>query len=331
MLVSDFKLNAPEGTPDGFLELLPNNCFEKGCNAPMEISEALTDLHCSNPRCPIKVKMRMRAMLQSIGVKGVGKEVAGQIIDKFGVDNPLMLFAYNPDEDGTLTDSMSMDVSRKIYNQLQEKKSYTLWEYVRLANLPYIQTSALHIFEGFDNLDDAYKEIEDGGVDFIISKLNIKKGSEEDETQSVSIRAVKVFETLLTFKKDLYEAISWVTIIKKNDGSIISYKAVCSDEVGSPFRTKADFYGTVNNRFKDNFHVDFLGSVTKGIDFLIWAGADGSPARLTSKVKKVRAWNEQYKQKKADGKLKDSDHEIPIMTAKQFIMMLESMSEEIGE
>ena len=69
--------------------------------------------------------------------------------------------------------------------------------------------------------------------------------------------------------------------------------------------------------------------MTKSIDYLIWAGADGSPARLTSKVKKVRAWNEQYKQKKAEGKLKDTDHEIPIMTAKQFIMMLETMTEEL--
>ncbi len=328
MLVSDFKDNAPVDVPDEFLSLLPTMCIEPGCNAPMEISEALTDLHCSNPRCPIKVKMRMRAMLQSIGVKGVGKEVAGQIIDKFELDNPLMLFSYVPEEDGTLTDSMSMEVSMKIYNQLKEKKSYTLWEYVRLANLPYIQTSALHIFESYDNLDDAYKDIESGGVDFIINKLNIKKGSEEDETQSVSIRAIKVFETLLTFKKDLYEAIGGVNIIKKNDGSIISFKAVCSDEVGSPFKTKADFYATVNNKFSDSFHVDFLGSVTKGIDYLIWAGADGSPARLTSKVKKVRAWNEQYKQKEVEGKLKPSDHEIPIMTAKQFIMMLEAMSEE---
>lgn len=329
MLVSDFKDNAPVDVPDGFLSLLPTKCIEPGCNAPMEISEALTDLHCSNPRCPIKVKMRMRAMLQSIGVKGIGKEVAGQIIDKFEIDNPLLLFSYVPEEDGTLTDSMSMEVSQKIYEQLKEKKDYTLWEYVRLANLPFIQTSALHIFEKYDNLDDAYNDIENGGVDFIVDKLNIKKGSEEDETQSISIRAVKVFETLLTFKKDLYEAIDGVNIIKKNDGSIISFKAVCSDEVGSPFKTKADFYGTVNNTFGENFHVDFLSSVTKSIDYLIWAGADGSPARLTSKVKKVRAWNEQYKQKKAEGKLKDTDHEIPIMTAKQFIMMLETMTEEI--
>lgn len=329
MLVSDFKNNAPVDVPDGFLSILPSTCIEPGCGAPMEISEALTDLHCSNPRCPIKVKMRMRAMLQSIGVKGIGKEVAGQIIDKFEIDNPLLLFSYVPEEDGTLTDTMSMEVSYKIYEQLKEKKKYTLWEYVRLANLPYIQTSALHIFEKYDNLDDAYKDIEAGGVDFIVNKLNIKKGSEEDETQSISIRAVKVLETLLTFKKDLYEAIDGVEIIKKNDGSIVSFKAVCSDEVGSPFKTKADFYSTVNNSYGDKFHVDFLSSVTKSIDYLIWAGADGSPARLTSKVKKVRAWNDQYKQKKEEGKLKDSDHEIPIMTAKQFIMMLGAMAEEI--
>jgi hypothetical protein len=325
MLVSDFKKNAPEDIIDGFLELLPETCIEPRCNAPMQISEALTDLHCSNPRCPVKVKMRMVAMLQSIGVKGVGESTASAILDNFKIDNPLLIWGYVPDEDGAIADGMSMETSRKIYDQLQAKKSYTLWEYVRLAQLPNIQTSALLIFGDYDSLEKAYEDIEKGGVDFIASKLNIKKGTDSEGDQPLSIRALKVLETLTLFKKDLFNGLEYIDIIKKNDGSIISLKAVCSDEVGDPFRTKADFYGTVNNRFKDNIHVDFLSSVTKSIDYLIWAGADGSPARVTNKVKKVTAWNEQYKN---GGK---QDHEIPILTATQFIAKLESIVDGNGE
>lgn len=324
MLVSEYKKNADMDTPEEFLELLPEECIEPNCGSPMEISVALTDLHCSNPRCPIKVKMRMVSMFRSIGVKGVGKEVANGILERFrGLDNPLIIMGYDSAVDGPLTNSMSLDASKKIEVQIAEKKDYTLWEYVRLANLPYVQTSALKIFGKYDDLTEAYNDIESGGVDFIAKKLDIKSDGED-----VSVRALNIYETLLTFKKDLFDGLGGVNIIKQNDGSIVNLSAVCSDEVGEPFKTKNDFYTTVNNRFADVVHVDFLSSVTKSIDYLIWAGADGSPARLTNKVKKVRDWNEKYKINKANGKLKEGDHIIPIVTANQFIMMLQEMSGE---
>lgn len=324
MLVSEYKKNADIDTPEEFLELLPEKCIEPDCDSPMEISPSLTDLHCSNPRCPIKVKMRMVSMFRSIGVKGIGKEVANGILDKFkGLDNPLIIMGYDSSIDGSLTNNMSLEASKKIEVQIAEKRDYTLWEYVRLANLPYVQTSALKIFGKYDDLSKAYADIESGGVDFIAKKLDIKSDGED-----ISVRALKIYETLLTFKKDLFNGLGGVNIIKQNDGSIVNLSAVCSDEVGEPFKTKNDFYTTVNNRFSEVVHVDFLSSVTKSIDYLIWAGADGSPARLTNKVKKVRDWNEKYKLNKENGKLKEGDHIIPIVTANQFIMMLQEMSGE---
>ena len=77
---------------------------------------------------------------------------------------------------------------------------------------------------------------------------------------------------------------------------------------------KADFYSTVNNSFK-NIHVEFLSSVTKNIDYLVWAGADGSPARYTNKVKKVEAYNSK------------GDVNIPIVTASQFMEIMRNFEE----
>lgn len=321
MLVSEFCENRSPLFPDLFYESIPQFCFEDGCNFPMEMTEALTQLHCSNPKCPSKIVQRLLAIANQLGVKGLGESKAMKFVRNFGVSNPLLIFGYEPNVDGAIGDGVSLEVSNDIVNQFTAKNSFTLAEYVRIANLPFIQTSAMSIFGDFDDLSEAYKKIEEGGVEYIRDKVNIKKGN-EDSGESISVRALKIYDSLMTFKDDLFEGLEFVTIIKTHTEGMLRLKAVCSDEVGMPFRTKADFYATVNNRYP-NVHVEFLNSVTKGIDYLVWAGADGSPARLTNKVKKTRAYNEKYEENKAKGTVKDGEHYIPIITAAQFLGMLD--------
>lgn len=325
MLVPEFCSNRSPLFPDIFYDSLPQYCFEDGCGFPMEMTEALTQLHCSNPRCPSKVVQRLIAIANSIGVKDLGEAKAYKFIYNFGIQNPLLIFGYEPSEDGALGDGISLEVSQKIADQFNQKKNFTLAEYVRVANLPFIQTSAMSIFGDYDDLDKAYEDIENGGVNFITEKLSIKRGSSEDDNEdSISVRALRVFDSLMTFKDDLFEAIEFVNIIKTHSDGMIKLKAVCSDEVGAPFKTKADFYATVNSRYA-NIHVEFLGAVTKNIDYLIWAGADGSPARLTNKVKKTEGYNNKYNENLASGSVKEGEHYIPIVTANQFIEILDNM------
>lgn len=320
MLVSEFCENMYDGFPIPFYESLPQVCFEDNCGYPMEMSEVLTQLHCSNPRCPSKIIQRLSAITKYLGVKDFGEARIRSFIEYTGIDNPLLIFAYEPSEDGPLSEDISMELSEKIYNQFSKKKSMTLAEYVRLANLPFIQTSSSVIFGGFDDINEAYNEIEKGGVEYIQSKLSIEKSD-------MSVRAMNVYDSLMTFKEDLLEAIDCVDIIETNTVDSINLKAVVSDEVGSGFNTKAEFYGVCNS-LSDNLHIEFLGSVNKGIDYLIWAGADGSPARYTNKVKKVQEYNAKHAEHIAQGKVLKSEHHIPILTASQFISELERISKE---
>lgn len=324
MLVPEFYENRLGTIPDEFYESLPLYCFEDGCNFPMEMSETLTQLHCSNPRCPSKIVQRLVAMANQLGVKDLGEARAAKFVHTFEVGNPLIIFAYEPEVDGAMGEGISVETSQKIVDQFLAKKSFTLAEYVRAANLPFIQTSAMTIFGSYDDIEEAYRDIEQGGVEFIREKLNIKKSAEDGDTESVSVRALKIFESLMTFKDDLISSVQYVNIIKTNVVGMTKLKAVCSDEVGSGFKTKADFYATVNNMFP-NIHVEFLNSITKDIDFLVWAGADGSPARITNKYKKVTAYNEKYEANKKAGNLKLGEHYIPIVTAGQFIDALKNM------
>lgn len=307
MLVQAFCENRSDLFADEFYDCIPQVCPE--CGMPMEITETLTNLHCSNPRCPDKVAQRLVSIANKLGVKDLGDARAIDFINKFGIDNPLLIFSYEPNEDGQMTDRTNLEISNRIANSFKERNKFTLAEYVKIANLPYIQESASAIFEGFDDLDEAYKAIESGGVEYIRDKLNIKAKGTED----ISIRALKIYDSLMTFKVDLFDALDSIQIIKiYTNKDMISVKAVCSTAVGVGFKTKADFYATCNNLY-GNMHIDFGSSVTKKTQYLVWAGADGSPSEVTNKVKKARAYKEQ-------------GVDIKIVTALQFLEILEKLS-----
>lgn len=306
MLVPVFCQNADPTFPRIFYDSLPKTCPE--CGYPMEMSEALTQLHCSNFRCPTKVAQRLVAIMSALGVKDMGEARAEAFVRHFGLTNPLVIFAYEPDVDGPMADSISIDVSKKIVSQLEGRKSFTLPEYIRIANLPFIQMGAFSVFEDFDDLNEAYEKIESGGVAYIQDKLSIKEKGDD----SISVRALKIYDTLMTFKEDLISILPYVTIIKTHCEGMQMIKAVCSTEVGVGFRTKADFYATCNNLYP-NIHIEFGSSVTKKTDYLVWAGANGSPAPVTNKVKKARAYQEQ-------------GHAVKIVTALEFIDILKNLS-----
>ena len=205
-----------------------------------------------------------------------------------------------------LYEGASEELSNKIISQIDKKRNFLLWEYVMIANLPDVRTSAQKIFSDYKTLDEAYANIETGGVDFIQKKMGIVADGE------VSVQAMKVYKSLMEFKDDLFEDVDNVNIIS-TEGKV-ELNVVCSDQVGNGFAKKKDFYDYINTTFGGKLHVNFLPSVRKDIDYLVWAGADGSPARYTSKVRTVENWNSK------------GTTNIPILTAQQFIEEMEDLA-----
>lgn len=302
LLVSDIKDSYEKyNLPERFADCLPEVCDV--CGSPLWIKESLTELQCSNPRCPDKIAMRISMICDDLNIKYFGDSTIRKFMDYYMVTNPMCIFAL--EKGMVVSDEISQEVSDKIINQIVEKRNFLLWEYVMYSNLPYLKTNAKKIFQGYNTLEDAYRDIESGGVDFIQQKLGIKCDGE------VSVQAMKVYSTLMEYKPDLFESIVDVNIV--NLGNVKEIDVVCSDEVGSGFKRKADFYDYVKENFGDKVHVNFLGSVKKSINYLVWKGADGSPARYTSKVRTVEGWNESGKTN------------IPIVSAEQFINIMREL------
>lgn len=331
ILVKDLN---PNVFPQEFLDVLPHTC--ETCGAPTQITETLTSLECSNPRCLEKSVQRMVTMLKDIGVKDMGEAKCAKFLTYWDILNPYAIFLYEP-SDGPLFEGASEDFSERIYDALQEKTHMLLWEYIKIGNLPGIRDSARKVFADYDDLDTFYQDLEVGGIKFIQEALGIKGKNEEEldelelsmfepydylvpsdedvkeiEDMGISIKALKTYNTLMQFKEDLFEAIEFVDI-KKLETPVLNI--VISTSVGSPFKSKQDFVNQMNSMYSHKVHLNFLSSMSNEVDFLIWS-KEGAP---TSKVNKAYKINEK---RNADPNGKP---EIPVMTGLEFQDYLEEL------
>lgn len=301
MLIAEIKNNPSLfGLPQRFADCLPEFC--EACGSPMEMSASLTSLHCSNPRCSDKMIMRIKALRDDLGLLNLGEKTIEKFLETYTVDSPMDIFGL---QSGSVINDVSPKIVESIVSQLQSKKKMLLWEYVMYSNIPHVRTSARKIFQGYTDIATAIRDIEHGGVPFIQKKLGLV-----GDENGLSVQSVKIYTSIIGYKEDLLKGIEYIDIVDLS--GVKELNVVCSDQVGGRFSKKAEFYAFVNNTFADKVHVNFLSAVNKDIHYLVWAGADGSPARYTSKVKAVSKYN-------ARGA------NIPIVTAEQFIKLMEEL------
>ena len=300
LMVLDLK-SASVGLPQEFLDLLPTHCDV--CASQMSISPTLTSLTCSNPRCQDKVVARLLALCETLGIKGIGEETAAAYVQEHKVVNPLQLL-WHP-LTLNLTDRISYPTWEKIYSQIAAKtsKGFYLWEIVQLLNIPQVQTSAEKIFDKHGTFAETFEDLRSGGVNHVQSLLGIVSEG------SLSIRSISVYENLMLFEEDLLTAEQHLPL-RTMRRDLDSITVVCSSKVGGEFRTKKEFYDHVGALLEGVANVSFKSSLTKGTDFLVWEGADGSPAAWTSKAVTAARWNEQ------------EDGAISVVTSQQFIEMM---------
>lgn len=318
LLVSELS---PVTFPIEFLNVLPQECDK--CGYETEITETLSMLRCSNPNCGEKGVQRMIAMMDDLGVKGMGASRCRSFLDFYEITNPYSIFLYEP-SDGVLYDGASMDFSEGIFEQIDSRRDMMLWEYVKIGNLPGIRDSARKLFTDYDSLESFYEDIEDGGIDFVRQLLDIKGKMVErdnyfdDVDDVVSVKAVAVYNTLIAHKEDLLEAIEYVNIKQLGTETV----NICiSTAVGYPFSSKSDFVRQMNDRYGNKIHLNFLGSVSNAIEFLVWS-KEGS---MTSKVRKVNSINEKREEDNIREGRPQDEGLIQIVTGIEFEDFLSSL------
>lgn len=281
VLVKDLEFSELGSSLDPrFFEVVPQFC--DSCESPLDMNMALTELKCINPMCTGKLVMRVRKLCEALGIKHFGESSIEKWVDENGIVSPLQLYDI---EDGMLLNGISDSLADKLLPQISAVKTMKLWEFVANAQLPYIQMSAKKLLEGYSSLEDFFSDMTDGGVEFIQTRLGIGDQYDDLGNPIVSTMASKVFTSLLESQEELLEAINYITL--EDESNVQEFIIVASDEVGSGFSTKREFYNYIKQRYAGLATFTIGSSVTKKTNIVIWKGFDGTPARETSKVKRT--------------------------------------------
>ena len=287
VLVKDLEFSELGSSLDPrFFEVVPQFC--ESCESPLDMNMALTELKCINPMCTGKLVMRVRKLCEALGIKHFGESSIEKWVDENGIVSPLQLYNI---EDGMLLNGISDSLADKLLPQISAVKTMKLWEFVANAQLPYIQMSAKKLLEGYSSLEDFFRDMTDGGVDFIQTRLGIGDQYDDFGSPIVSTMAAKVFTSLLESQDELLEAINYITL--EDESNVREFIIVASDEVGNGFSTKREFYNYIKQRYAGLATFTIGSSVTKKTNVVIWKGFDGTPARETSKVKRTYELHDQ--------------------------------------
>lgn len=173
----------------------------------------------------------------------------------------------------------------------------------------------------FDDLDNQGKSYLEERIEHLQQVMEIENNSEEEaEDDSLSVKSIQIYNTLIFHKEELMDAIGFVEI-KQLTTPVIN---LCiSTSVGKPYKSKKDFVNAMNEMFGHKVHLNFLSSISKDLHFLVWSkeGAE------TSKVKKVKAHNEKVQQMELTVDVFDNPesqpHTIYIVTGEEFRGILE--------
>lgn len=208
MLVAGFCDNKSEYIPDAFYDILPISCNEKNCGFPMVMSETLNNLQCSNPYCPQKTAWRMSKLLSSIGITNISENILKEYIVENNIHNVFSIYSYDYYKKGLLHENLTDKTCINLTVALRNNCNFTLIDYVKAANLPYLQDSIDIIFDKVSDLKDFYYNLSKEGYTYMCNLLDLTNTKEK----IVSIRVLKIIDIFNTYKEELLDGLTMVSI-----------------------------------------------------------------------------------------------------------------------
>lgn len=265
--------------PINFIDLLPTVCDRCGCE--IEVSESLTFLQCSNRRCPSKIEYRIFSLLQDIGIYDLTIEDCMCFVDKFNILNPYAIFLYNPKFDGLFHLKYDIEKSNNLYKKINQRRGMLLWEFIKIGNLMYLKDSAEKIFETYNDITLFYKDLEDGGIQFI-QEILLKDEHLDCSNGEILVKAVTLYDILLFFKEDILKGVKGVVLLKPTKTIGIVFASDVSGYSGN-----YDFLMELNKQYKDNIYFYNTKLIKNNKEkFIYWE--EMKNRKVSSQIEKVK-------------------------------------------
>lgn len=250
------------------LNVIPHTC---GCGAPIEFTDSLRQIYCTNPRCYYKVASRLEAMAKKLRgpngecCDGWGESTCITVCQEYHMISPYQVFQLERLVANGSTSSVPAFEKKvkSICNPALRKVE--LWKVVELAGIPSIESIAYKIFGGYHSFDEAFKDIKEGQVPFIANKLGLKNSE-------TSVMAVNVYKTLLEYEEEIRYGEKQFDIYEPTGKTI--YMAITGGVNG--FHNKSEFVQYINNRYNGKVNAMLMNSVTNQVEILVADGDTGS-------------------------------------------------------
>lgn len=272
--LSDVREN--ELLPDYIVDIIPDKCE---CGAEIVLTNSLKQAYCSSDTCYVKMASRMYKMAQKLSLSLITLDICKYICKNYDISSPYQLFLMG-------------QVLENVDNRQDEPKGFrqaicnissldvklSLWEVVDLACIPDLEMVAKKLFYGYNNIGDAFDDIEYDKASFIAEKLGIK-------SSETSVLAVNIYNQLIKHKDELMFGETQFSIVDDTDKTI--YIAI--DGYIEGFKNKSEFIHYLNKLLKYKINILLTNTVSTQLDVLV---ADKDIA--SNKVKAATKINNDY-------------------------------------
>lgn len=253
------------------MHLLPKMCK---CGAPLEFSDSMKEIRCTDEKCKYSIIYRVKEFCKKLHIGFTDSDIE-QIVDIFGIVTPYQVIQICDDtiiKSDRFNKLTINDITGKIQNIKNIiQNEYLLYKVVELICLDNISKVAHKLFRGFENIDEAYFEIENGQLSFINERLGIKD-------QDSSIISLEIFNEIIGIKDELIFAESLFNI-KHNSKKRLNI--AFADNI-IPFINIGELIDYLNYTYSYNFvHVNVVSQTT---DILIRNAASSGTKLRTANV-----------------------------------------------
>ena len=273
------------------------------CGSELEFTASLRQVYCPNKHCYLKIAARLEYMAKAMGADGWDRDTSVKVCRDFKLKSPYQVFLLGETEHAEI-----QAFNKKISSICDPvKRRLRLWEVVKLAGIPNLETTAYKIFDGYTNLTEAYEDIKKYQVPFIADKLGLKRAD-------TGVMAVSIYNTLIEYEAELLFGEKKFQVYQANGQKI----QIAIDGGIDGFPNKSSFINHINLKYSGKVNAMLMNSVVSNIDVLI---ADGDTN--SRKYKTACKLNEKaIERAKSNGDT--SWHKIMITTSAEYLDYLDS-------
>lgn len=244
-----------------FLDYLPENC--EFCGSPNQVIETFSYLECSNPYCKSRIGYRLYSLLKDLGFSQFNLSICMSIVESQKMKSPYDIFKYSA-SDLELFEGFGLKNSFDFVNELEQHKSMTLWEFVKLGHFNGLSGSIEKVLLEYTDLNDFYMDLSKGSIPFI-QELLLRDTEYLEDSSKLCVTAIQIYDVFISIKSELEENIQYVKIVNPEIKMGILFACNVSG-----YKNNQLFLNEINSKLKGQIYLYPSSCLSEDVSFVYW-------------------------------------------------------------